>query len=155
MKRQEDQWYSDVFKYLPIWICRSLSMYIYMYLPAVSLTRYIRDNVFDLQVTSCRIRGHPRQLVRVVALHEVKCGVMYWERCNWRGKRNREIVMYLSISISCNLSDYIYICTSVVSLFGFLSLSLSRNCIFYFQTTSFWLRTPTEELMLVVSLQQI
>jgi hypothetical protein len=71
----------------------------------VSLSLCLRDCVFVLQATSCRLRGHPRQLLMVVALHEIKCGSLTLWRCKW----NKDIVMCLSIALFLYLSVYIYI----------------------------------------------
>jgi hypothetical protein len=48
----------------------------------VSLTRSLRDYVFVLQVTLCRLRGHPRHWLMAMAVHEVECGVMYRDMSN-------------------------------------------------------------------------
>jgi hypothetical protein len=70
---------SDIVMYLSISLFSSvdLSLCIYMCVSALSLSLNLKDYVFVLEATSRRLRGHPCQLLMVVALQKVKCGVMY------------------------------------------------------------------------------
>jgi hypothetical protein len=108
----------DIVMYLSI----SLSCYLIICI-SVSLSK---NYVFVLQATSFILRRPPWKLLLSVALHQNKCGVMYWERSK-RMKRQEHGHCDVSKYRSISLSIWLYLYISVYLLSVCLSVSLSNG----------------------------
>jgi hypothetical protein len=144
MKRQEEQGHCDVLKYRTISLFIWFFIYIYMSLCTlfVFLSLCLWDYLFFIQATSSGQKWHSRYLLMVVAFHEIKCGVMYWERSNCMKRQEEQKYCDVSKYLHIFLWIYIYIYLSL-SCLSFFCISLSRYWIFSSRThRSDWEHPP-------------
>jgi hypothetical protein len=158
MNRQEEQWYSDVPKYLPISLSVCLSIYINIHL--LIFYMYVCCSLY-VKTIRCFCPGHIMQtkrplqkLLEVVTLHHIKCAEIYGGS-SYSMKRQEEqwycdVPKYLSIS----LSIYIYI---YIHLFIFCLVCRSICKIFrvFVQDTSCRQTRAPQILLVVVALHHI
>jgi hypothetical protein len=94
------------------------------------------------------------QFLMVVALNEVKWGVMYWDRSNCMKRQEEQGYCDVSKYLSILLSIWLYINLYLCCLSVWLSVYLSKNYAFVLQATSWILRRPPWKLLLSVALHQ-
>jgi hypothetical protein len=127
----------------------NIYIYVYIYVSLLSLFSVYLRTMTVLQATSRRLRRPLWKLLLLVAFHQNKCGIMYWERSKCMKRQEEQeycdVSKYRSILLSIGLYMFIYIC--IVSLF--LSVFLSKNYAFVFQATYCRFRRPPSKVVAI------
>jgi hypothetical protein len=124
-------------------------LYTYIHISVLSVCLSVQRLCVSPPGHILQTKNTPWKLLLVVALHQIKCGVMFWERLNCTKKQEEQGYCDVSKYHSISLTIWIYIYVSL-----FLSVSLSKNYVFVLQATSSRLRRPPWNMLLLAAPHQ-